>query len=136
MARSKRYEFSKSIMREADARAGGRCEARGPLYGLGSGQRCNVPFKGGRKEFDHFPLPATMEDSDTLENCVVCCPDCHGYKTRTFDIPVQAKTKRVSDKHTGVVKAKGTLKGRPFGGFESNARDINQDLMEPDHDHQ
>jgi 5-methylcytosine-specific restriction endonuclease McrA len=130
MARSRRYEFSKPTMREADKRAGGRCEATGWVYGLEPGQRCNAPFKGGKKEFDHYPLPATMEGSDTLENCMVCCPECHGHKTRTFDIPVQAKTKRVSDKFNGIVKPKGSLQGRPFGGFASNARDINADLME------
>ena len=100
MARSRRYEFAKPTMREALARSGGRCEARGVAYGLDPGQRCNAVLV--RKEFDHYPLPATMEDSDTLDNCVVCCPTCHKHKTRTLDIPVQAKTKRVSDKHLGI----------------------------------
>lgn len=132
MARSKRYEFSKEVKRQANARSGGRCEAVGVAYGLEPGQRCNAPFKAGAKEFDHYPLPATMEDSDTLENCMVCCPDCHGHKTRTLDIPVQAKTKRVSDKASGVVKPKGTIPSRPFCGYASNARDINDDLLEAD----
>jgi len=104
--RSRRYEFSKQVMREALARSGGRCEAVGIAYGLERGQRCNAVFKGGVKEFDHYPLPATMEGSDTLENCVVCCPTCHKHKTRTLDIPVQAKTKRVSDKHLGIRRTK------------------------------
>lgn len=132
MARSHRYEFSKDVKRAADKRSEGRCEAIGVAYGLEAGQRCNAPFKGGKKEFDHYPLPATMEDSDTLENCVVCCPACHAHKTRTLDIPVQAKTKRVSDKHTGVVRPKGSIPNRPFGGFPSNSRDINADLLEAD----
>lgn len=111
MTRSRRYEFSKSIMREALARSGGRCEARGVAYGLERGQRCDAVLKA--KEFDHYPLPATMEGSDTLENCVVCCPTCHGYKTRTLDIPIQAKTKRVSDKHLGIRKPS-SFKSRGF----------------------
>lgn len=102
MARSRRYEFSKSVKRQANARSGGRCEAVGVAYGLPAGKRCNALFKGGRREFDHYPLPATMEGSDTIDNCVVCCPECHGHKTRTLDIPVQAKTKRVSDKANGI----------------------------------
>ncbi|WP_108459153.1 HNH endonuclease [Devosia naphthalenivorans] len=97
-----RYEFSKKVRREADERSGGRCEALGEIYGLEPGQRCNAPFKAGAKEFDHFPVPATEKGSDTLDNCVVCCPTCHAHKTRTFDIPVQAKVKRVSDKHRGI----------------------------------
>ena len=127
MTRSRRYEFSKPVMREADKRSGGRCEAVGVAYGLEPGQRCNAILV--RKEFDHYPLPATMEGSDTLANCVVCCPTCHGHKTRTLDIPVQAKTKRVSDKHLGITKPKGTIPNRPFYGFPSNARDVNADLL-------
>lgn len=130
MARSRRYEFGKEVKRQANARSGDRCEATGIVYGLERGQRCNAPLQGKRREHDHYPLPATMEGSDTLENCVTCCTDCHGHKTRTLDIPVQAKTKRVSDKHNGVVKPKGTIPNRPFGGFASNSRDINADLME------
>lgn len=103
MARSRRYEFSTQVKRDALTRSEGRCEASGVAYGLNPGQRCNAALV--RKEFDHYPLPATMEDSDTLANCVVCCPTCHGHKTRTLDIPVQAKTKRVSDRHNGIRKA-------------------------------
>jgi 5-methylcytosine-specific restriction protein A len=128
MARSKRYEFSKEVKRHALARSEGRCEGLGVAYGLDPGQRCNAVLL--RKEYDHYPLPATMEDSDTLENCVVCCPACHKHKTRTLDIPVQAKAKRVSDKHNGIVKPKGSIPNRPFGGIPSNTRDINADLME------
>jgi hypothetical protein len=109
MARSRRYEFSTATKRLAEARAAGRCEARGVAYGLDPSQTCNAPFKASAKEFDHYPLPATMEGSDTLENCVVCCPDCHDHKTRTLDIPVQAKSKRVSDKHLGI-----RMRGRGF----------------------
>lgn len=130
MARSRRYEFNTQTRRDAFDRSGGRCEAVGVAYGLEPGQRCNAVLV--RKEFDHYPLPATMEDSDTLENCVVCCPTCHKHKTRTLDIPVQAKTKRVSDKHKGIVRPKGSLKSAPFGGYASNSRDINDDILEAD----
>ncbi|QDZ10560.1 HNH endonuclease [Devosia ginsengisoli] len=115
MARSRRYEFSKATMRQANERSGGRCEAEGEVYGLDAGQRCNVPFKGGAKEFDHYPMPATEEGSDTLDNCVTCCPDCHGYKTRTFDIPAQAKVKRVSDKDQGIALPKVSMPSQRLG---------------------
>jgi 5-methylcytosine-specific restriction protein A len=98
-----RHEFSKPTKREALKRSGMFCEAVGAVYGLEPGQRCNAPLSHG-VEFDHYPVPATERDSDGLENCVACCKTCHGYKTRTFDIPVQAKTKRVSDKHLGIRK--------------------------------
>lgn len=98
-----RHEFSKPTKREALKRSGMHCEAIGSVYGLEPGQRCNAPLSHG-VEFDHYPVPATERDSDGLENCVACCRTCHVYKTRTFDIPVQAKTKRVSDKHLGIRK--------------------------------
>ncbi len=107
-----RYEFSKPTKREALKRSGGLCEAIGERYGLEPGQRCNAPLAYG-VEFDHYPVPATEKDSDGIENCVAACRKCHGYKTRSFDIPVQAKTKRVSDKHLGI-KPKSRLQSRGF----------------------
>jgi 5-methylcytosine-specific restriction protein A len=106
MARSVRYEFGKQVRRDANARSEGRCEAVGTVYGLEPGQRCNAVFKGRAKEFDHYPVPATEKGSDTLENCVVCCPKCHRHKTATFDIPGQAAAKRISDKHQGISRPK------------------------------
>lgn len=101
MARSKRYEFSKQTKREALRRSEGLCEAVGAVYGLGPGQRCNAPLSHG-VEFDHYPAPATDKGSDTLENCVAACRTCHRTKTSSFDVPMQAKAKRVSDKHLGI----------------------------------
>lgn len=113
MARSLRDDFSKSTKREALKRSGLFCEAVGTVYGLEPGQRCNAPLGHG-VEFDHYPIPATERDSAGLENCVACCKTCHGFKTRTFDIPVQAKTKRVSDKHLGIRKPS-RWASRPLG---------------------
>lgn len=101
MARSKRYEFSKQTKREALRRSEGLCEAVGTVYGLEPGQRCNAPLSHG-VEFDHYPAPATDKGSDTLENCVAACRTCHRFKTSSFDVPMQAKAKRVSDKHLGI----------------------------------
>ena len=107
-----RHEFSKPVKREALKRSGGFCEAVGKAYGLPSGQRCNAPLSHG-VEFDHYPVPATERDSDGLDNCVACCKTCHAFKTRTLDIPVQAKTKRVSDKHQGI-RPPSRLRGQGF----------------------
>lgn len=109
MARSKRYEFSKQTKREALRRSEGLCEAVGAVYGLEPGQRCNSPLSHG-VEFDHYPAPATDKGSDTLENCVSACRTCHRFKTSSFDVPMQAKAKRVSDKHLGI---------RPRSSFQS-----------------
>lgn len=102
-----RSEFTRPTKREALARAGGgdplraRCEAEGEVYGLAAGQRCNFPLSKG-VEFDHYPVRAADGGSNDLSNCVAVCLKCHGHKTRTFDTPMAAKGKRVSDKHMGI----------------------------------
>lgn len=111
-----RHEFSKPTKREALKRSGGLCEAIGEVYGLKPGERCNAPLSHG-VEFDHYPVPATDRDSDGLENCVAACKTCHGFKTRSYDIPMQAKGKRVSDKHRGI-RAKSQF---PSAGFRKAA---------------
>lgn len=100
------------MKRQALERSGGLCEAVGEVYGLTPGQRCNAPLTAG-VEFDHYPAPATDKGTDTLENCVAACKTCHRYKTSTYDVPMQAKGKRVSDKHRGI---------RPASKWGSGAR--------------
>jgi 5-methylcytosine-specific restriction endonuclease McrA len=104
-----RHEFSKATKREARARSGGLCEAVGSVYGLEPGRRCNAPLSHG-VEFDHYPAPATDPGSDTLENCVAVCKVCHRFKTSHYDVPMQAKNKRQSDRHLGITTPK-----RPWG---------------------
>jgi 5-methylcytosine-specific restriction protein A len=99
-----RHNFSPKVKREARARSGGFCEAVGTVYGLEPGQRCNAPLAGKRVEIDHYPIPATDEGSDVLENAVACCVKCHAHKTATYDVPMQAKGKRMSDRHLGIRK--------------------------------
>lgn len=106
---AKRYEFTQKTKRAALERSGGRCEASGSVYGLTPGQRCNAPLTGKRVEIDHYPAPATDKGSDVLENAVACCVQCHSFKTATYDVPMQAKGKRVSDRHLGIER-----KGRGF----------------------
>lgn len=107
-----RSEFSKPTKREALRRSTGLCEAVGELYGLPFGQRCNAPLSHG-VEFDHFPIAATEPDCTGLDNCVACCPSCHRWKTSHYDVPAQAKSKRVSDKHRGIRQAS-SMRGASF----------------------
>lgn len=114
---TRRYEFSKQVKREALKRSGGLCEAVGSVYGQPPNQRCNWTLSQG-VEFDHYPEPATDEGSNTLENCVACCPSCHHFKTSTYDVPMQAKGKRVSDKHLGIKKPRNPFPGSKASGWK------------------
>ena len=105
-----RHNFSQATKKAAKARADGYCEAEGVVYGLEPGQRCNAPLAGKRVEIDHYPLPATDEGSDVLTNAVTCCLKCHGFKTHTYDIPMQAKGKRLALRAEGI---------RPASSFQS-----------------
>ena len=97
-----RHNFSAKIKRQARERSGGFCEAVGSVYGLEAGHRCNVALDGKRVEIDHYPAPATDEGSDVLDNAVACCVKCHAHKTATYDVPMQAKGKRMSDRNLGL----------------------------------
>ena len=97
-----RHNFSAKVKRQARERSGGHCEAVGAVYGMRPGQRCNALLDCKRVEIDHYPIPATDEGSDVLENAVACCVDCHRFKTSTYDVPMQAKGKRISDRNLGL----------------------------------
>ncbi len=89
-----RLEFSKATRKAALMRSGGICEAMGAVYGLEPEIRCTASLAFG-VEFDHYPKSALDEDSNGLDNCVACCPAHHKHKTRTYDIPMQAKGRRI-----------------------------------------
>lgn len=127
----RRHEFGKETRRAAIQRAGGMCEAVGPLYGLAEDQRCGANLGYGF-ELDHYPLPAGDADSDTLANCVVCCKVCHRHKTSHYDVPMQAKGKRVQDRARGTkVPTRNPLHSRnTFKPWISNTRDVFGDLEE------
>lgn len=114
---SRRYEFSKVVKRAALKRSGGYCEAIGTKYGQPQGHRCYWSLAQG-VEFDHYPVPATEVGSNTLKNCVAACPMCHRFKTSTYDVPMQAKGKRVSDKHLGIKKARRPMMGSKASGWK------------------
>lgn len=101
--------FSKATKREALARSGLRCEARGSLYGLPDGLRCESDLGYG-VEFDHINLWANSRDS-SIDNCLAVCPRCHRFKTTQHDTPKAAKTVRQRDKHSGVHATRNPLPG-------------------------
>lgn len=89
-----RHEFTKKTKQAALRRSEGICEAMGTVYGLEAGERCTTPLAYG-VEYDHYPKSALDEDSSGLDNCVACCPAHHKHKTRTYDIPMHAKGRRI-----------------------------------------
>jgi 5-methylcytosine-specific restriction protein A len=111
-----RREFSKDVRRAALARADGYCEATGGYYGLNAGQRCNMPLDRG-VEFDHA-IADSIGGEPTLENCVVACTRCHGFKTRHVDTPRAAKTKRQADKDNGIRHSRQPMPGSRNSKFK------------------
>lgn len=105
-----RREFTRATKRAALLRAEGRCEARGAIYGLERGRRCNADLAYGI-QFDHIILDANSKDN-SLENCSAVCPRCHAWKTARHDVPLAAKTQRQQDKHRGIKRS-----SRPFRGW-------------------
>jgi 5-methylcytosine-specific restriction enzyme A len=96
-----RREFPKSVKRESLRRAAGKCEAVncGALYGV-------------KFHFDHI-IADGLGGEPTLDNCAVLCHVCHNEKTRKHDVPLIAKTKRISNKYLGIKKPS-TLQSRGF----------------------
>lgn len=96
-----RHNFTAAAKREADARANGRCEATGLRYGLSRGERCNADLAVTGRERDHYPRGAhdPHPDTRTAGNCVVCCPFHNQYAANHTDKAVEAKIKRVRQKH-------------------------------------
>lgn len=90
-----RHEFGAKVKRLALERSGGRCEAIGIVYGLAPRERCSASVALRFVEYDHYPLPAHADNSAGLDNCVACCRVCHAHKTKHFDIPAEAKIKRI-----------------------------------------
>lgn len=122
-----RAEFTKPTKRDALKRSNGLCEASGRLYGLEDGQRCNIPLDKG-VEFDHIVRACDGGDG-SLENCAAVCPTCHSTKTRKFDTPEAAKTKRMSDKAKGISKPKGHIQSR--NTLRSDKRPVSKPSLPP-----
>lgn len=102
-----RTEFSKQTKRSALERSEDRCEGIQP-----SGERCGFPVDH-KKHFDHV-IPDALGGTNELSNCAVLCIACHGEKTRKIDIPLIAKAKRISDKHSGIRAARAKIQSPGF----------------------
>lgn len=97
--RSHRDEFPKSVKAEALARCGGICECG-----------CGLAIQG-TPHYDHYPVPAAIGGTGTLDNCRVLDPKCHKRITDTKDIPAIAKTNRIREKRLGFRETKRGFRG-------------------------
>ncbi len=95
-----RREFNRQTKRDALRRANKQCEA------------CGVPF-GMKFHFDH-DIADGLGGEPTLANCKVLCHTCHAEKTRKHDVPLIAKTKRISDRHNGIRTQRQKIASRGF----------------------
>lgn len=104
-----RSEFPRKTLREAFARAEGRCEWKW-TGDNGEVQRCNLKLYPGNLEYDHI-VSCEMGGDNSLENCQALCKTHHRWKTKG-DMKTIAKARRVSDRHIGIK----VRKGRPIPG--------------------
>lgn len=103
-----RREFPKQVKRDAFARASGRCEGWLP-----NGTICDAKLTVGKFHYDHV-IPDAHGGEPVLANCAVICTTCHKYKTTKLDVPAIAKTKRISDEHSGIRTARTKIQSRGF----------------------
>lgn len=94
-----RHNFGTSVKEAARERSGGVCEAVGLRYGYAPGTRCTAILSETAVEFDHYPLGAHAEGSNTLENCVCTCKRCNQHAANHTDKAAEARIKRVRKKH-------------------------------------
>lgn len=95
-----RAEFSKQAKREMLDRAKGLCEG------------CGAPYR--RPEFHH--LYGAHSGKATAADGQVLCAPCHKAITVNQTIPLEAKIKRVRDRHRGIRKRSGFRGWRKFNG--------------------
>jgi len=98
-----RQEFSKSVKIAAWTRCGGRCE-------------CGCGLKIiGTPEYDHYPVPASLNGPGTLDNCRVLDRKHHRQITAEKDIPEIAKSERIFEKRIGLRKSRRPMRKAPKG---------------------
>lgn len=93
---------------------------------------CGLKIDGTREkwEIEHVIAREIMgRDADEDSNLALAHASCHKAKTAQ-DKAAIAKSNRVAAKHIGAHRPKQKIPAKPFGGFGSNSRDINADLME------
>lgn len=96
-----RKEFPLKVKDAALKRSNGVCEchlvSQLPTFEVG----CGCALGPGNTYFEHVN-PDGLTGEPTLENCAALCRTCWALKTKTYDIPVIAKAKRVRRKHVGI----------------------------------
>lgn len=111
--RSRRDEFPAQVKVERFEFANGRCELCRKLI-------VSVAH------YDHYPVPAALGGTGTVDNCRCLCRICHERVTREHDQPAIAKSKRISEKRMGLraEKRSGFRKSPPgYDSFNRRMRD-------------
>lgn len=92
------------------------------------GHKVHTPHE--KWEIEHIVAREIMgHGADEDSNLAVAHVECHRKKTAQ-DKEAIAKSNRVRAKHLGAHRTAHPIPSRPFGGFPSNSRDINEDLYE------
>lgn len=100
-----RHEFPKSVKLAAWERCQGMCECG-----------CMLKIVAG-VEYDHYPVPASLDGPGTLDNCRVLSKKCHRLITSKADIPALSKSDRIFEKRIGARTKRGGFRGhRKFDG--------------------
>jgi 5-methylcytosine-specific restriction protein A len=76
---------------------------------------CGAKLMPGKFHYDH-DIADGLGGEPELWNCKVLCHACHGVKTAKHDIPLIAKTKRISDREKGIKPPRKMTRWRRFDG--------------------
>jgi 5-methylcytosine-specific restriction protein A len=99
----RRRDFSKTVKRDAAARAKGRCE------------QCTARLSYGQFHYDHV-LPDALGGEPLLDNCQVLCVTCHRLKTGHADAQRISKSRRQRDHAIGIKPERTIRRWRKFNG--------------------
>lgn len=94
-----RLNFTTDTQRKALARSKGICECH--LIPHVFKEFCGRPLGNANTFYEHIN-PDGLRKDNSLENCAVLTRTCWKFKTHSFDQPVVARAKRVSDRFNGI----------------------------------
>lgn len=94
-----RNNFTKATQRAALARSNGICECH--LIPHVFEVACGLALGDGNTFYEHID-PDWISKRNDLENCAALTKTCWKFKTDSYDKPVIAKTRRVSDLAAGI----------------------------------
>ena len=93
-------EFDRKTKALAHLRSGGFCEC-------GCGQK----LMPGHTQYHHI-REANDGGDNSLENCLVLTTICHAPLTKKY-VQETRKAERARDKHNGIIRPKGQIRGKP-----------------------